>query len=193
MGNTFTLFQKMTSHKPIPFSCLPVMERGKKRDASVAHSVKCPTDDFSSGHDLKGHKIEPLHQAPHCAWNLLRILFSLFPSLCPSPLSVLKKKKKEERFLLLSRQILSLCFGIPPLQTALTLHSTIPDFSCTFNLSFFSFRINICSGFFHFSKQIKTKVKNKNQILPNSHLIISFIRYILQNTCRSCQSFRLHR
>ena len=87
----------MTSHKPIPFSCLPVMERGKKRDASVAHSVKCPTDDFSSGHDLKGHKIEPLHQAPHCAWNLLRILFSLFPSLCPSPLSVLKKKKKRRK------------------------------------------------------------------------------------------------
>ena len=47
-----------------------------------AQSVKYPTFDFSSGHDLMVHEFEPHILS---AQSLLGIL-SLFLSLCPSPL-----------------------------------------------------------------------------------------------------------
>ena len=48
-----------------------------------AQSVKCPTLDFSSGHDLTVCEIEPC--VGLCTDSMEPVWDSLSPSLCPSP------------------------------------------------------------------------------------------------------------
>ena len=67
----------------------------------MAQSVKHPTLDFGSGHDLRVREFEPTPGSALTVWSLLRIL-PLTLSLCPSPLmcslflKINKHKKKRK-------------------------------------------------------------------------------------------------
>ena len=66
-------------------------KKGKQQGAWVAQSVKRPTLDFGSGHDLMVCGFEPTLDSRLTAQNLLGILS---PSLCPSPACGLSLSQK---------------------------------------------------------------------------------------------------
>ena len=65
-------------------------------------SLKCPTLDFSSGHDLTVVRLSPM-LGSHWVWSLLKILALL----CHSPYILIKKKQK--RILAFRKEIIWSC------------------------------------------------------------------------------------
>ena len=69
------------------------LKRNQGRGAWVARSVKCPTLDFNSGHNLRVVGLGPVSGSLRWVWSLLKIL-SLF---LPLPVCSLSLKRKKER------------------------------------------------------------------------------------------------
>ena len=61
------------------------LKMATSKGAWVAQSVKCPTLDFGSGHNLMVHEIQPCVSSALIAWSLLGILS--LPFYLPFPLS----------------------------------------------------------------------------------------------------------